>query len=252
MTQERNSEKKKFNKKNLAWIIPLAVVIIFALAMLLYTSVYYRADGTAKEALKSDDRVTVTEEDFGWFFDGPGTAGQAMIFFPGGKVEETSYAPLLRILANNGVDVFLLRAPMKLVIFNYDKAGEIMKRYDYRHWYLAGHSLGGTAASFFAAEHGDRVEWLFLLASYSTEELPKDLKVSSLYGSEDGVLNMNSYQICKKNLPEGAQEYVIEGGNHSQFGSYGHQRGDGEAKITSEEQTKKTAELILQMIMPMG
>ena len=252
MNRTEKREKKLFNKKNLAWMIPLAVVIIFAVATYIYSNVYYRADESVALALKSDENVTVTEEDFGWFFDGPSEGGKALIFYPGGKVEETAYAPMLRTIAENAADVFLVKAPMKLAIFAYDKAGEIIRTHEYEHWFIAGHSLGGTAASFYAAENGKDLDALILLASYSTEELPEGLKVLSVRGSEDGILNMKQYENCKKNLPDGAQEYVIEGGNHCGFGLYGHQRGDGEALISASEQSAVAAEQICKFIISVG
>lgn len=58
-----------------------------------------------------------------------------------------------------------------------------------------------------------------LMEACSTEKL-KALPVLSLYGSEDGVLNMERYA---KALPLAARllEHVIQGGNHAQFGNYG-------------------------------
>ncbi len=49
-------------------------------------------------------------------------------------------------------------------------------------------------------------------------------------------------------MPAGYAELCIEGGNHAGFGNYGKQKGDGEAKISSEEQQKQTLEAITQMI----
>jgi len=42
--------------------------------------------------------------------------------------------------------------------------------------------------------------------------------------------------------------FVIEGGNHAQFGNYGAQKGDGKASITADEQQEKTVEIILKFI----
>ena len=35
----------------------------------------------------------------------------------------------------------------------------------------------------------------------------------------------------------------MEGGNHSQFGNYGEQKGDGKATISAEEQQRQTVKL---------
>ena len=49
--------------------------------------------------------------------------------------------------------------------------------------------------------------------------------------------------------PTDAVVTCIAGGNHSQFGSYGIQKGDGIAQITPEEQIRKTVESIRKEII---
>ena len=92
-------------------------------------------------------------------------------------------------------------------------------------------------AASYAAKHAEEFEGLVLLAAYSTEDLSDSgLKVLSLYGSEDGVLNREKYEEYRSNLPEDTVEYVIQGGNHAGFGSYGEQEGDGQARVSQGEQ----------------
>ena len=43
-------------------------------------------------------------------------------------------------------------------------------------------------------------------------------------------------------------EFIIEGGNHSNFGMYGFQKGDGKASITNIEQIEITANKIDEII----
>ena len=43
-------------------------------------------------------------------------------------------------------------------------------------------------------------------------------------------------------------EYVINGGNHAQFGAYGIQSGDGIATISPENQRDQTEKAILDFI----
>jgi hypothetical protein len=74
--------------------------------------------------------------------------------------------------------------------------------------------------------------------------------VLTIYGSEDGVLNMKNMEEGRKYLPDHAEEYVIEGGNHAQFGNYGEQKGDGIASISHSEQQNLTKEFILQQNIP--
>ena len=100
-------------------------------------------------------------------------------------------------------------------------------------------------AASYVSKHTEDFEGLVLLASYSTEDLSDSgLKVFSVYGSEDGVLNREKYEEYRSNLPEDTVEYVIEGGNHAGFGSYGEQEGDGQARISQGEQIAITVEKI--------
>ena len=116
-------------------------------------------------------------------------------------------------------------------------------------WYIGGHSLGGAMAASYAAEHAEDYEGLLLLAAYSTEDLAgTDLRVCFVYGSSDGVLNMEKYEQYRSNLPEDTVETVLDGGCHACFGSYGTQAGDGVHAMTEEEQTTLTAQLFLQSI----
>ena len=113
---------------------------------------------------------------------------------------------------------------------------------------MMGHSLGGAMAASFSASHDKEVEALVLLAAYSTEDLSElDIEVYSFYGSEDKVLNMEKYEEYRDNLPEDVVEEVIEGGNHANYAHYGAQDGDGEARITREEQQECVLDIFLSM-----
>jgi len=232
-------------KKKLKWLIPIMVVFILIIIFLVYTMNYYHADATAQDALVSDDTVHVTQTSYGWLFDGP-SEQNALIFYPGAKVEETAYAPLLHLLAREGMDVCLVRMPFHLAIFGANNADLVMAQHDYEHWYIGGHSLGGAMAASYAAGHGDRLNGLILLAAYPTKPLNKALLEISIYGSEDGVLNMEKIEAGKAYAPEDYREYVIAGGNHAQFGNYGEQRGDGPAAVSGEEQQEMTVRYIIQ------
>ncbi len=225
-------------------LIPPLLVAALLVGFFLYISVYAHADESAGKALASDAAVTVTETDFGFFLDGSGTE-DALIFYPGGKVEATAYAPLLRRLAEGGLDVFLVEMPFRLAFFGTNRADGIMERYHYERWYLGGHSLGGAIAAVYASEHGGSLCGLILLAAYPTKPLDESLALLSVCGSEDGVLRQEAYESGKQFWPASAEECRIEGGNHAQFGDYGPQSGDGSPAISAEEQQRQTAEAIL-------
>ena len=232
--------KKRF------WLIILGVMILLCSAFLLYTGIYYHADASALAALQSDETVHITQTEYGWLFDGP-SENEAFIYYPGAKVEETAYAPLLHRIAEQGMDVCLVKMPFHFALFGRNKADQVMQKYDYGSWYIGGHSLGGAMAAEYAAGNHAKLKGVVLLGAYSTKELDDSLHVISVYGSEDGVLNRTRMKKSESCLPADCKQQVIVGGNHALFGNYGKQDGDGNATISAEDQQRQTAELILGM-----
>ena len=233
-----------------------AVLLMFCTAAAVwawYVNDYYRSEPIIAEYLKGTEQVKVKELDQkkgreGLLFDGPGEE-IAIIFYPGAKVEYTAYAPIFMGLAEEGIDCFLLKMPGNLAILGADKAAQVMEAYDYSQWYLSGHSLGGAMAADFAASHKDDLSGLVLLAAYPTKEIEsKDMKVLSVYGSQDRVLNQEKLVAGRQLMPENYEEICIEGGNHAQFGAYGVQEGDGQATIAAAEQWEQTVNAILEII----
>ena len=210
-----------------------------------YAADYYHADDAAVGAMSPAADVTVEQKGNTLAFV-PEGAETGLIFYPGGKVEYTAYAPLMRALANNGVLGVLVRMPLNLAVLDMNAANGIPEKYpQIKHWYIGGHSLGGSMAASHAAKNTSAYEGLVLLASYSTADISTSgLPVISIYGSEDGVLNIEKYAEYKCNLPAAFEEYIIEGGCHAGFGSYGSQDGDGVPTITGEEQIAETARLL--------
>ena len=245
----------KKRDRRLARPAAVLMTVVFALAiacaaMFGYLEIYYHADGEAAAALESGDGVNVSHEGRVWAFDGPGTRA-ALAFYPGAKVEAEAYAPLLRELAENGVDCFLAEMPFRMAIFGSGAAGDIIAAHDYEDWYVGGHSMGGMTAAGYAAGHPDEVAGVIMLAAYSTEKLDDGLELFSVYGTEDGCLERAVYEENRSNWPQNSHvaESVIPGANHAQFGSYGAQSGDGEPGITAEEQRHMTADQIARFIL---
>ena len=182
--------------------------------------------------------------------DKPGTFPETgIIFYPGGLVDYHSYLPLLTCCADKGFACYVVKMPHDFAFMDKRAAGRFVKKHpEIKNWYVAGHSLGGAMAASYYSKHSKTFEGLILLASYSTHNISdSDAKVLSIFGSNDKVLNQESYQKNKRNLPpvgKGLTEIIIEGGNHSQFADYGFQEGDGKAEISSEEQQRITAEEI--------
>lgn len=226
----------------------LAAAVLFALVIGcgLYVGDYYRAEDTAFLVPES---VSVEQRDDRMVF-APKEAFAGLIFYPGGKVEFAAYAPLMAKLAEQNVLCVLLKMPLNLAVLDMDAAAEIPEQFpDVQHWYLAGHSLGGSMAAAFAAENPDTYDGLILLAAYSTADLRESgLKVCSFYGDMDGVLNLEKYEQYRSNLPQSTLEQVLEGGNHADFGCYGPQEGDGITTLEPGVQLQWTADAILNFL----
>lgn len=231
-------------------VIISAIIILIFLSVIAYGAYYvndyYHADKSVDDYLNGTDNVAVKYVDKGLLLDGPGN-DSAMIFYPGAKIEYTSYIPLLLNISDNGIDCFIIEMPFNLAVLGSDSADNIIDNYNYSHYYMAGHSLGGSMASSYANKNSQKVDALVLLASYPTEKI-ENLSVLSIYGSEDKILNKKNYEESLEYMPENFTEYVIIGGNHAQFASYNNQSGDGTATISSEEQKKQTVNEILHFI----
>ena len=239
-----------------------AVVLIIAAACGFYINDYYHAgeeavlaagEAAADYTSQQDGNTLVflPEGADGTVLDGSGPDDAGLIFYPGGKVEYTAYAPLMEAFAERGVLCILVEMPGNLAVLDVNAADGYREEFpEIEHWYVGGHSLGGSMAASYAAKHAGDLDGLILLAAYSTEDLNgTGLDVLSVYGSEDGVLNMSKYDEYRQNLPDDTTtEMVIEGGNHAGFGDYGAQEGDGEAAVNGEKQREETAEAFMEIL----
>ena len=222
----------------------LVVAILMVGAFLLYVSDYYHAEVNRKErAMFSDIRVLDANDAL---IADPGNAKTALILYPGGKVEHRAYEMLALRIADEGILCIVPKMPFNLAVFGINRAERYITAHpEIEHWYVGGHSLGGSMAAGFAAKHVPMVEGLVLLASYSVDDLSTHmLRILSITASNDTVLSRESYEKYKTNLPEGFTELVIEGGNHAGFASYGAQKGDGTATLAAAEQQAAVAEAV--------
>lgn len=242
----KNQTKKSKVLKRIGRIA-LILFILYIIANIVYMVTSYHADATAKAALQSDDVVKISRTNFGWFMDGPSDS-EAMIFYPGAKVEVSAYAPILHAIAGEGMDVFLVDMPYDLAIISPNKADRVISKYSYENWYMGGHSLGGCMAAYYASDHADKLKGVILLASYPNKTLGDSLRCISIFGSEDGILNWDRMSGAESYLPKNTQKYIIDGGNHCQFGNYGKQVADKDAEISASDQQKETVKVIVDWV----
>lgn len=228
----------------------LALLLAVGIAGYVYVADYYHADEAAVAAMVGlTGAVQIeTSEDVTWFVPDAPKAG--LIFYPGGKVEAAAYAPLLQACARQGILCALVQMPANLAVLDINAADGLRQEHpEISEWYMAGHSLGGAMAASYASGHADEYAGLILLAAYSTQDLTQtQLRVLSIYGTEDGVLDRDAYSENRANLPSDTVELVLDGGCHAQFGSYGTQDGDGVPTISAEEQIRQTTDAIISFI----
>ena len=241
MKRSANQKAKRFFPIG----IPALLTVLFA-ACFLYLKDYYHADVIAVSAFheeaEGEERV-LTKGDISYISDG---TNNCLILYPGAKVEHTAYIPLMRLISSEGVACVICNMPFHLALFRTHAADSVREAFpEIKHWYIAGHSLGGVVASMEMKKHPGVYDGLILLGAYANEDLSDaSTRVLLIRGSEDGVLNTDKYEAAKANLPADSTEIVLDGGCHAYFGMYGPQKGDGTPRITNEEQIRITAEII--------
>jgi hypothetical protein len=67
------------------------------------------------------------------------------------------------------------------------------------------------------------------------------MPVLLVHATDDGLFPLELVEGARSLLPSDARFAVIEGGNHSQFGSYGLQPGDNTPDISSLQQWTQSA-----------
>jgi len=217
----------------------LLLLVVGTVAFVIWAENPLAAMPEAIAALESDAEVLVTDTDWMVFTPTTGEADTGVIIYPGGRVDPRAYAPLANDIAQEGYLVVLPPMPLNLAFTGINVADEIMvANPDIEHWYVGGHSLGGSMAAEYVAANPDKVDGLFLWASYSAESTDlsviPNLKALSIYGTEDG--GVDGIRASGGRLPADTTWVEMEGGNHAQFGWYGIQPGDGVATISREEE----------------
>ena len=94
-------------------------------------------------------------------------------------------------------------------------------------------------ASSYASNHPQQIEGLLLLAAYPYKSYPEE-KTLVIYGS----LNTSVAQKVQQTT----NVFVIDGGNHAQFGDYGKQFLDATASISANEQQQLASKKMLEFL----
>lgn len=214
-------------------VIALAAFYIYVQVQTYPAEETYLLEIEAKETLEinNENRVfVITPTDIN-------SAHPAIIFYPGGLVAPEAYLYKMGHVAEClQSTVYVLKAPFNAAIFDVNAAARIVDNFNLETAWVGGHSLGGISAARFAAENMGKVEGLFLFGTYSDQGLSSFRgEVVSIMGDQDLIINRENYEEAKQNLPPQAKVIEVEGLNHSDFGNYGLQSGDGTSNLSEEE-----------------
>jgi pimeloyl-ACP methyl ester carboxylesterase len=167
------------------------------------------------------------------------------IFYPGAYVDPRSYAPTMQAIAAHGYLAVIVKMVGDLAILSPDRANVVINDYPgIATWVIGGHSLGGTMACSYAKDFTDKVKGVVQWAAYPSPVFSlrdKDIRVISIFGTDDGLATPAKIEESKADLPPDTEFVAIEGGNHTQFGWYDTypapvQPGDNSPGITRQQQ----------------
>ncbi len=222
----------------------IGVFALFAIVLIIYSFDYYRVneemylevqyvDVSNIEVNEDNDQISYTVAH----------PQNNIIIIPGGKVDSYAYEYLAYNLALEGNNVTIYKPYLHLAIIFPNHASRFVD--ENLNNVIIGHSLGGVVASIIASNNEEITE-VVLMASYSTNDLTEK-DVLLLTGEYDNVMLEEEYEESKSNY-DNYSEFMIEGGNHAQFGWYGEQADDGEATITTKQQQDIVIEKIIEFI----
>ena len=234
------------------WWLLLLIPLILAAGIVFWALSGPDAMPEAEAALISDAEVEVVEDLWMVFRPRGVEPTSGLIIYPGGRVDPAAYAPLAKAMAAEGYLTVIVPMPLNLAFLGSGKALEVIDAYpEVSTWAIGGHSLGGAMAANLAANHPGLFDGLVLWAAYpgqSDDLSSQNLKVTSIYGTNDGVASVEEIQASSPLLPPDTRWVAIEGGNHSQFGWYGLQSGDNPAEISLEEQQEQILRATLELM----
>jgi pimeloyl-ACP methyl ester carboxylesterase len=239
------------------WITAgVSLTVVFVL----WSAIAFRAAPAARAAEVSDATVRVERLDGERRFTAtaPLTETVGLLFFPGGMVDPTAYAPLARAVATAGFPVVLIELPRRGAFGGadhpdlFDRVGRVMRETPgVRRWVVAGHSRGAVVASRVASESPRGLAGVVLIGTTHPRDVDLSrltVPITKIVASRDGLARPAAVEANRHLLPQATRWVRIEGGNHSQFGWYGFQPGDRFARISPERQRAHMINAVLDAL----
>ena len=227
--------------------------VLFSLILLFYGLILIFTYRGTPEAIEKWNEHSYVKKNQYYRFEAKGEEQATLLFYTGALVEPQAYVGIAEGLAKSGITTYVIESSLNLPVFEMGTMEIIVKEENLDKVYVAGHSLGGVVASLDAVklQTENHLAGLILLASYpdkSVDFSSSNIPVLSIVASNDKILNWEKYEASKSRLPKSSEELMIEGGNHSGFGMYGEQKGDGKASISNKEQQQKVIEKLTEFM----
>lgn len=226
----------------------IAIVLVALTGVLVYLSLPYPAEAGTLQKASESTAYTVSETADAIVLTPEHGTGDGLLFFPEQHVAAESYVYKLSGLAEAGVTVVIARPILNVAMLDFRPISTFMdqvSRVD--HWYVGGHGVGGSRACLHAGD--GHIAGLVLLGATCASDLSgSGIRVVSISGDLDRITSPGAILNSKPLLPSDTTFVKIEGANHSQFGDYGTQPGDGESKTKDSGVRYQITEAVLRLM----
>lgn len=218
----------------------------------------YRTRGIDQAVLASDATVSVQRSHDSLAFRPRSAAISGLVFIVGAGVAPEAYAPLLRPIAAKGHPVIVVALPYRIAPLEQHKSAAVGRaraiienEKSAESWVIAGHSLGGALVCRIAEDAPSRVKAMVLIGTSHPRRIDLSdarIPITKVFASNDGIATVEMINSTRNLLPTNTRWIEIKGGNHSQFGHYGHQLLDGSPTISRQQQQAITRAALLEAL----
>lgn len=236
------------------WVMAGSGVLLAAPVYAWWTYTPRLPDG----AMTSDALVRVESGDVLGFTPRAGTRDVGLVWVAGCLVSSQAYAPLAHAAASRGYPVVVYGLPWLCAPLAAHRARvdadlrRLLATAEPSRWVLGGHSKGAVFVSQIAATPPTSLRGVIIAGSTHPRDVDlsgSPLAITKILATLDGIAPMATSQSRTALLPATVHWRLIEGGNHSQFGWYGTQLGDGTATISREQQQAQLLSAVLGALM---